>query len=242
MIPLSDEGGRRHRFPIITVLLIAANALVFFYQISLPDRQLQTFVMAYGVVPAEITLGRDLPPVIPYPIEFTLISSMFMHGGWLHIIGNMLYLWVFGDNIEDACHSIPFLGFYVVTGIAAAFTQIITDPMSTTPSIGASGAVAGVLGGYLLLHPSNKVNSLLILGIFTRVIQLPAYVVLGFWFIMQLFSGLGSLGAEGVGVAYWAHIGGFVAGFVLMVPVKLFTGVADRQRRDRYLDSPPGRW
>ena len=236
MIPISDEGGRRRRFPIVTILIIAVNAVVFLYQMSLGSRELQQTVFAYGVVPLEITTGRDLPPRIPFPIEVTLITSMFMHGGWLHIIGNMMYLWVFGDNIEDALGPFLFPAFYVVTGFAAAFTQIFTDPTSQTPSIGASGAVAGVLGGYLLLHPTNRVNSLLIFGFFIRTIQLPAFVVLGFWFIMQLFSGVASLGVEDVGVAYWAHIGGFVAGVLLMLPVALFTGVRDRQRRGPYLE------
>lgn len=242
MIPISDEGGRIKRFPIVTVTIIALNIVVFLYEeFGLSDRQLQQFVMQFGVVPLEITRGQDRPPLLPpgLPIEFTILSSMFMHGGWLHIIGNMLYLWVFGDNIEDAMSPLGFLVFYVVCGAAAALSHILLDPNSTVPTIGASGAVAGVLGGYLLLHPANRVNCLLILWIFIRVIQLPAFVVLGFWFIMQLFSGVGSIGAEEVGgVAYWAHVGGFVAGFILMIPIALFTGIRKRtsRRRGRFLE------
>lgn len=243
MIPISDEGGRIKRFPMVTVILIALNVLVFLYEeFGLSDRQLQQFVMQFGVVPLEITRGQDRPPMLPegLPIQFTVISSMFMHGGWLHIIGNMLYLWVFGDNIEDAMSPLGFLVFYLVCGVAAALSHVLLDPVSTVPTIGASGAVAGVLGGYLLLHPTNRINCLLILWVFIRVIQLPAFVVLGFWFVMQLFSGVGSIGAEEVGgVAYWAHVGGFVAGLVLMVPIALFTGVRERSahRRGRFLES-----
>lgn len=247
MIPISDESGRIKRLPIVTVTLIALNVAVFLYQMGLNQRELQQFVMQFGVVPLEVTRGQDRPPLLPpgLPIEFTIISSMFMHGGWLHIIGNMLYLWVFGDNIEDALSPLGFLAFYLVTGAAAALSHVFLDPLSTTPTIGASGAVSGVLGGYLLLHPGNRVNSLLILGFFVRVIQLPAFAVLGFWFVLQLFSGLGSLGAEEAGgVAYWAHVGGFVAGFVLMVPIALFTGIRERtsRRRGRFLESDDWRW
>jgi len=240
LIPLSDEGGRVRRFPIITVLLIAANVVVFLYQMSLNQRELQSFVLQFGVVPLEITRGQDRPPFLPQglPVYATVVTSMFMHGGWLHIIGNMLYLWVFGDNIEDALGTVLFLAFYLATGVAAAYAQVVSDPLSTTPSIGASGAVAGVLGGYLLLHPGNRVNSLLIFGFFIRVVQLPAFVVLGFWFILQLFTGVASIGADDVGVAYWAHVGGFVAGFLLMVPVALVTGIRNRsgRRRGGFLD------
>lgn len=227
MIPISDEGARSHQFPLVTVAIIAANAVVFLYQMTLGDRLLQQFVLAYGVVPLELTTGRDLPPTIPLPLWFPLLSSMFMHGGWMHIIGNMLYLWVFGDNIEDTLGHLTYLVFYLVCGLAAAGAQILADTSSRVPSIGASGAVAGVLGAYLLLFPGNRVNSLLFLGYFVRVVQLPALLVLGFWIVLQLFSGLLSLGVE-TGVAYWAHIGGFAAGIVLIAPVALL-----RSRRAR---------
>jgi len=220
MIPISDEGGRLRRFPVVTVSIIALNAFVFLYEMSLGDRSLQVFVLRYGVVPLEITSGRDLAPTIPWPIWATLLTSMFMHGGWMHIIGNMLYLWVFGDNIEDALGHGLYLGFYLVCGLAAAGAQILVDPSSRVPSIGASGAVAGVLGAYLLLYPKHRINSLIFLGYFVRMVQLPAMLVLGFWIVLQLFTGLASFGVE-TGVAYWAHVGGFAAGMALILPVFL---------------------
>ena len=217
MLPISDAGARPGRVPIVTIALITLNILVFLYQISLSTRALERAVLAYGVIPFEITSGRDLPPVIPWPIWTTLFTSMFMHGGWMHIIGNMLYLWIFGDNIEDALgHAIYFV-FYLVCGLAAAGAQIFADPASTIPSIGASGAVAGVLGAYLLLYPNHRINSLIFLGYFVRVVQLPAVLVLGFWIVIQLFSGVASAGAQ-TDVAYWAHVGGFFMGMVLILP------------------------
>ncbi len=220
MIPISDEGGRVQRFPVVTVSIIALNAFFFLYELSLGDRGLQVFVLRYGVIPLEITSGRDLAPTIPWPVWVTLFTSMFMHSGWMHIIGNMLYLWVFGDNIEDAMGHGLYLGFYLVCGLAAAGAQILVDPSSRVPSIGASGAVAGVLGAYLLLYPKHRINSLIFLGYFVRMVQLPAMLVLGFWIVLQLFTGLASFGVQ-TGVAYWAHIGGFAAGMALTLPVFL---------------------
>ena len=220
MIPISDEGSRVHRFPIVTISIIALNAFVFLYEMSLGDRSLQLLVLSYGVIPLEITSGRDLAPTIPWPIWATLFTSMFMHGGWMHIIGNMLYLWVFGDNIEDTLGHGRYLAFYLVCGLAAAGTQILVDASSQVPSIGASGAVAGVLGAYLILYPKHRINSLIFLGYFVRMVQLPAMLVLGFWIVLQLFTGLASFGVE-TGVAYWAHVGGFAAGMALILPVFL---------------------
>ncbi len=222
MIPLSDQGASKLGFPILTVILIIINALVFVYEMSLGDARLQQFVLQFGVRPAEITTGQDLAPLLPadLPVWVTLFSSMFMHGGWLHFGGNMLYLWVFGDNIEHTLGKIPYLLFYLFCGLAAAGAQIAADPASRVPSLGASGAIAGVLGAYLVLFPRNKVNTLLILGYFIRMIQLPAIIVLGFWIVLQLFSGVASIGAE-TDVAYWAHIGGFVAGLIIGIPIAL---------------------
>ncbi|MSQ28803.1 MAG: rhomboid family intramembrane serine protease, partial [Dehalococcoidia bacterium] len=183
-------------------------------------RELQRFILAYGVVPFEITTGQDLAPRIPLPIWFTLFSSMFMHGGWMHIIGNMLYLWVFGDNVEDRLGRLNFLLFYLISGLAADAAQILSDPVSRTPSLGASGAVAGVLGAYLLFYPKHRVNCLIFLGIFISRTQLPAILVLGFWFVLQLFNSFVSSGAES-GVAYWAHVGGFAAGMLIAAPLLL---------------------
>ena len=232
MIPLSDQGRRVHRFPVITIILIAINAVVFLYQISLNERSLENFVLAYGVTPFEITTGRDVPPAIPWPVWATFFTSMFMHGGWMHIIGNMLYLWVFGDNIEDALGSVFYPVFYLVSGVAAAGAQIIADTTSRVPSIGASGAVAGVLGAYLLLYPTHRVNTLIFLGYFIRIVQLPAILVLGFWIVLQVFSGVTS-SAEQSNVAYWAHVGGFAAGMVLVLPMRILRrGEAGRAGHD----------
>ncbi len=238
MLPLSDESGRLSRFPIVTVALILLNVVVFLYQITLPARAEQQFILAYGAVPQEITSGRDLPPLIDLPIEATLITSMFLHGGWLHIIGNMLYLWVFGDNVEDALSPIPYLAYYLACGVVAGLAQVMFDPYSRVPSIGASGAVAGVLGGYFVLHPTNRVNTLVILGIFIRVVALPAWVLLGFWFILQFFSGVTTTDAAAGGVAYWAHVGGFVIGMVLMIPVALVNRLRGGTPRRRDWDYP----
>lgn len=230
MIPLYDEGVKRRRFPFVTVAIIVLNVMVFLYEVSLGDRVLQRFVLAYGVVPLEITTGRDLPPAGPPLLWLTLFTSMFMHGGWMHIGGNMLYLWVFGDNVEDSFGHAGYLAFYLAAGLAAAFAQILTDPASRVPSIGASGAIAGVLGAYVLLFPTARVVTLLVLGYFIRFVPLPALLVLGFWFVIQFFSGMASLGVP-TGVAYWAHIGGFIAGLLLAIPLWL----ARRRRAQRYL-------
>ncbi len=237
MIPISDVNTRSNGPPLVTIGVIVVNVLVFVYEQMLSNQALQLFILAYGVVPLEITTGRDLAPRIPLPIWFTLFSSMFMHGGWMHIIGNMLYLWVFGDNIEDRMGRVKFLLFYLVCGLAADAAQILNDPISRTPSLGARGGVAGVLGAYLLLYPKHRVNVLIFLGIFARMTQLPAVAVLGFWFVLQLFNGVVSIGAE-TGVAYWAHVGGFGAGMLIALPLALRqrnTGSAsDEWNRDRW--------
>jgi len=170
------------------------------------------------VVPREYSVGHDLPPLIPFPYWSTLLTSMFLHGGWMHLGGNMLYLWIFGDNLERAMGSARYLAFYLICGIVAGLAHIAFSGGSAVPSVGASGAISGVLGGYLLLFPQNRVRVLTRGGI----ASVPALVVLGFWIVIQLFSQLGSIAqtSGGGGVAYMAHIGGFVAGLVL---VKLFT-------------------
>lgn len=220
MIPLSDEGVRRRRFPFLTLSIIAINTAVFLYELTLGERRLQGFVLAYGVVPLEITTGRDFPPPGPPILWLTLFTSMFIHGGWMHILGNMLYLWVFGDNVEDALGPLAYVFFYLVSGLAASWVQILSDLRSPVPAIGASGAIAGVLGGYLLLFPRARVNTLVVFGYFLRVVPLPAFLLLGFWFVLQFFSGIASLGVP-AGVAYWAHVGGFVAGLLMALPLAL---------------------
>jgi membrane associated rhomboid family serine protease len=202
----------------VTVLIVIANVLVFLYELSLGGRQLDAFVMSVGVVPAEITTGVDLPPPAPGPVYITLLTSMFVHGGFLHIASNMLYLWVFGDNVEDTFGHFGYLAFYFVSGIAGSLSQVASSPASDIPSVGASGAIAGVLGAYIIMFPHARVRTLLLLGPILTFPRLSAILLIGFWFLSQLFTGLASLGAateQTGGVAVWAHVGGFVAGVVL---------------------------
>ncbi|MBI4499082.1 MAG: rhomboid family intramembrane serine protease [Chloroflexi bacterium] len=229
MIPLSDPGNPRHRFPIATVLFITANVLVFIYQLSLPQPALENFVLAYGVRPVEITTGQDLPPATPVPVWLTIFTSMFLHGGWAHILGNMLYLWIFGDNVEETIGTPTYVAFYLAAGVAGALAHILIDPRSGVPSIGASGAISGVLAAYMVFFPTARITTLIFLGLFITVTQVPAVLLIGFWALLQFLSGLGTLGITAAGgVAYWAHIGGFAAGLVLALP---FRGKARRTRR-----------
>jgi len=215
MLPLRDVNPTRH-FPLMTVILITINVLVFIYELILGP-QLEGFVQSWAIIPYEITHGVDLPPASIQPIYLTLITAMFLHGGFVHIAGNMLFLWIFGNNIEDAMGSLRFLVFYLLCGLAAAFAQIAVGPNSDVPNIGASGAIAGVLGAYLLLFPRAEVQTLVFLGFFVRLVRLPALLFLGLWFVLQLFSGVAGLGMEATGgVAWFAHIGGFIAGIVLI--------------------------
>ena len=215
MIPLRDDNPTRSR-PVLTVLLIAANVLVFMYQLSLGQRQEQALVFQFGAIPAVIVGTQSLPEQLAaIPPVFSLFTSMFLHGGFMHLIGNMLYLWIFGNNIEDAMGRVRFLVFYLTCGVLAALAHIVSNPTSVIPTIGASGAISGVLGAYLLLYPHARVLTLIPLGFFTRLIYIPAGFVLGFWFVLQLLSG--SLSSpEGGGIAWFAHVGGFVAGMVLV--------------------------
>jgi len=215
MFPIGDDSVRGGPAPLVTVSLVVLNVLAFFLELSQPSGgALQSFIQAWGVVPREYALARDIPPTIPLPFWSTLITSMFLHGGWLHLGGNMLYLWIFGDNLEKTMGHARFLVFYLVCGVAAGLAHIVFSGASNVPSIGASGAISGVLGGYLVLFPRNRVRVLTRAGI----VAMPAIVVLGFWIVIQLISGIGSLAVrtETGGVAYMAHIGGFVAGLVLV--------------------------
>jgi len=219
MFPVGDdrEPGQQG-FAVVTIALIVLNVLAFLVELGQgSDAALQSFITAWGVVPREFGAGKDLSPLIPLPYWSTLITSMFLHGGWMHLGGNMLYLWIFGDNIERAMGSMRFLAFYLICGIVAGLAHIAFSNGSIVPSVGASGAISGVLGGYLLMFPRNRVRVLTRGGI----ASVPAIVVLGFWIVIQLFSQIGSIAqtSDGGGVAYMAHIGGFVAGLVL---VKLF--------------------
>ncbi len=221
MIPLADHNIRR-TVPVVTYLIIAANFAAFVYELSLGDT-LAHFIEVYGAVPTEITSGRGIPSGAPNPIYVTLLTSMFLHGGVLHIAGNMLYFWVFGDNVEDVMGHLGFLIFYVIVGLCASAAQILVDPASSIPSIGASGAIAGVLAAYLVLYPRQPVRTLVFFG-FVWIANVSAFILIGFWFVAQFFHGLTSIvpgvrTAQDAGIAYWAHIGGFVAGLIL---VRLF--------------------
>jgi membrane associated rhomboid family serine protease len=215
MIPLRDDIPTTIQ-PVVTIALIVAASAVFVWQLTLPPESELRVVYSLGVIPASLLGGRQLPPDIHLVHPWlTVLTSMFLHGGWLHLIGNMLYLWIFGNNIEDVLGHVGFVVFYVVCGAAAALTQSALDVNSTIPMIGASGAIAGVLGAYLVLFPRAHILVLLPLGFLSQVVRLPALVVLGFWFILQFIQG--GLAEPGTGgVAYWAHIGGFVAGLVLI--------------------------
>lgn len=214
MIPLYDDNPTRI-FPVITVLLIAANVAVFIYELILPSPQaLEGFVRAAAIIPYDVT--HNLDP----RVSLTLFTSLFVHAGWLHIIGNMLYLWIFGNNVEDAMGHLRFALFYLLCGLAASAAQIAVNIDSPVPNIGASGAIAGVLGAYLILFPRARVVSLVTLGYFVRLVKVPAVLVLGLWIVVQLFSGLASLGMPEVGgVAWFAHLGGLLVGLLL---VRLF--------------------
>jgi len=220
MLPIGDDDSDRRFAPLVNYILIAINVLVFVFLQGMGGNE--KFTYAYSTVPAEILTGKDIAAGVleptPVPVYFTLITSMFMHGGWAHLLGNMLFLWVFGDNIENRIGHIRYLIFYLVCGIIASLSHVfVSGSDSLIPSLGASGAISGVLGGYLLLFPSRRVRVIMGRGITT----VPAFVALGIWIVFQVISGMGMLGGEetGGGVAYAAHIGGFIAGLAL---IKLF--------------------
>jgi membrane associated rhomboid family serine protease len=220
MFPVGDDQVAGGPPKLITVGLIALNVLAFLLELGQgSEGALQSFIQAWGVVPREYTTGHDIAPTIPLPFWSTLLTSMFLHGGWMHLGGNMLYLWIFGDNLEKVMGNARFLIFYLVCGIAAAITHIVFSGGSTVPTVGASGAISGILGGYLVLFPRNRVRVLTRGGI----MAVPAIVVLGFWIVIQLISGFGSIAstAETGGVAYLAHVGGFFAGLLLVKPMTM---------------------
>ena len=227
MLPLRDNIPA-HRFPAVTIGLIAANVAVFLYQSLLAPQSAQRMIFLYGLIPRELTSGVPLVPHA-FPVEVTLFTSMFVHGGLFHVGGNMLYLWIFGNNVEDAMGHARFVLFYVLSGLAAAFSQVAAGPNSAIPMVGASGAVSGVLGAYLLLYPHARVLTLITLGWFWRLVEIPAFIVLGFWIVVQVLNGLLTFNFQGGGVAWFAHIGGFAGGMLLLpfckrrtVPVRLF--------------------
>jgi membrane associated rhomboid family serine protease len=209
MIPIRDINPTR-RFPLVTVGIIVLNVLVFGFEFLLPVDALEGLVETWGLTPYRLA-GLE-------PLAFvTVFTSMFLHNGVAHLLGNMLYLWIFGDNIEAAMGSVRFIIFYLLCGVGAALGQTLVSPLSTIPMVGASGAISGIMGGYLLLYPRAEVETLVFLGYFIRLIRLPTTVVLGSWIVMQLFSGVLSLGMQAAGgVAWFAHIGGFAVGIVLV--------------------------
>ncbi len=214
MIPLHDDNPTELK-PVFTVALIIGCVLVFLWQMSL-GRAGQQAVLALGLIPAVLFGRAELPPALAIvPPEMTLLTSMFLHGGFMHLAGNMLYLWIFGNNVEDALGHGRFIVFYAICGLAAALAQALPDPGSTVPMIGASGAISGVLGAYLLLYPHARVLVAIPLGFFLHTVRLPAAWVLAFWFVFQVLNSLAASG-EGGGVAWGAHVGGFVAGMVLV--------------------------
>ena len=218
MIPLKDNIPSS-RTPVITIGLILINVLVYLNQLTLPPRAAVRFVYLYGLIPVEISQGQLLIQH-PVPVYGTILTSMFVHGGLFHLAGNMLYLWIFGDNVEDRLGRFRFLLFYLLSGLAAAAAQILSDPHSQIPMVGASGAISGVLGAYLLLYPHARVVTLVFFGWFVRVIEIRALIVLGFWIVVQLVSGLLTWGAQVGGVAWFAHVGGFIAGLVMVIPLR----------------------
>ena len=216
MIPLRDDNPTTLK-PVITIGLIALCTLVFFWQLSL-GAHAEAMIQALGVMPAALFGKQTLSPeFMQVPAVLTVVTSMFLHGGWMHLIGNMLYLWIFGNNVEDVMGHGRFVVFYLVCGAAAVLAQALPAPDSTIPMIGASGAISGVLGAYLLLYPHARVLVLIPLGYFSRMVYLPAMVVLGFWFLLQLLSTL-LADPNQPGVAFGAHAGGFVAG-ILLIPL-----------------------
>ncbi len=228
MIPISDANPTR-RLPVMNWTLIGLNVVVFLYELTLRSRQLDNLVATWGVVPSHILFGLGHPFQTPWPVWATLITSQFLHAGWAHIIGNMLFLWVFGDNIEDVLGHFGYLFFYLVSGVAAGIVQAVVSGPVQIPSIGASGAIAGVLGAYIVLYPWTRVSILFPIFILFWTIDIPAIVVIGWWFIQQFFYGIGVLSSAAAnGIAFWAHIGGFVTGMIMIVP---FIGRAHRQRR-----------
>lgn len=240
MVPIGDINPTR-RFPIMNLTLIGLNVLVFLFELSLPGRALDRFIFDWGVIPNEV-LAAIANPLAGRSIHAfeTLITSQFIHAGWAHIIGNMLFLFVFGDNIEDVLGSVPYLIFYLVAGIAAALAQTyVLAPLLgnvEVPSIGASGAIAGVLGAYLILYPTAPVRVLIPVFIFLTF-NIPAILMIGVWFLEQFIAGVGSLtpqAAQTGGVAFWAHVGGFVTGMILILPFWGTARHAGNQRAVRY--------
>lgn len=228
MIPLRDANPTRRR-PVLTIALIVACVTVFAWELGLLARgdglALDAFIRRHGAVPADVTASIGAGRLLD-PATVGVITGLFLHGSWLHLLGNMLYLWIFGNNVEDRFGPGGFALFYLLGGIVAAAAQIAVAPGSTAPMIGASGAIAATLGAYLVLWPRARITSLVVLGFLCQLVAVPAVVVLGFWFVLQLFDGVASLGVQAQGgVAFFAHVGGFIAGVVVAGLLRATGGV-----------------
>jgi membrane associated rhomboid family serine protease len=235
VIPLRDANPTRRR-PVVTIGLIGVCVIAFAYELGVGadggDPALDRLFRDWALVPRDLTNaigGAGAPGTLARELG-TVVTSMFLHGGWIHLIGNMLYLWIFGNNVEDRLGRVGFLLFYLFAGAVAAATQVLIDPASTTPIVGASGAIAGVLGTYVVLYPRARVLSLVFLGFFYQLLQVPAIIVLGLWFVLQLIDGVASLGVSSTsgGVALFEHIGGFVAGVAVGVIVRTVSTARSR--------------
>ncbi len=235
MFPITDSELKRNSFPFVNVSLIIACAAVFIYELILGGLERDAFFYQFGLIPNELFHGLNYEILLtgyeqldiksPVPTWATMFTSMFVHGDWMHFLFNMLFLWVFGDNVEDRFGHLRYLLFYLGAGVAACLLQAVTDTASEIPTIGASGAIAGVLGAYILLFPYSKIGTAVVF-IFITFIRIPAIYLLGFWFFLQFVSGLGTLGpsAQSGGVAYWAHVGGFIFGLAVVIIYKLLKG------------------
>jgi len=230
VIPLRDINPTE-RFAIVTFLLILANCAVFIYELMLGDTASERFVSVFAVIPAQLFSHSAVHGGILSP-GYRLITSMFIHGGIMHIAGNMLYLWIFGNNVEDAMGRVRFILFYLLCGIGAAYAHALADRASLIPMIGASGAISGVLGAYVLLYPRARVVTLVAFGFYIRTMEVPAMLVLGFWFLLQFLNAFLQGGTQG-GVAWYAHIGGFIAGILLIGLFKKKTVTFGGGRRSR---------
>lgn len=214
MIPLRDSA-RPRRTPFVNWALIVINIFIFYKEFMLPDSVLNRVFYYFGVIPSDVTYlvatGASLQPVM-----LSFVTAMFLHGGWVHVLGNMLYLWVFGDNVEDRLGHLRYLLFYLAVGIIGSISHVLANPTSEVPVIGASGAVAGVLGAYFVTFPRSRVLTLVPILIFFTIMELPAIIFLAIWFLLQIFNGTASIGGTANPVAWWAHVGGFVAGVILI--------------------------
>ncbi len=238
MLPLRDNI-RSYTFPIVNICLIGINTLVFFFEISMPSRGLDRFIYSFGLVPVQLNLVNPVEALLNPGPWLTLLTHMFLHGGWIHFLSNVWILFIFGDNVEDRMGHGRYLVFYLISGLVSGLLQALISPTSQIPAIGASGAIAGVLGAYFVLFPGARVVTLIPIFLFPWFVEIPALFYLGFWFISQLFSGLATLSmpesASMGGIAWWAHIGGFVFGILFY---RLFTPRIHPALARRYPEYP----